>query len=259
MVVNGDQRGFSLIELLIVIVIIAILMGILLPSFKQFDFWVKDGACQRNLKDMYQVLTGYASRYEGWFPAPVDGYYGQKFTSYDVGNLSQWSDERDPFSVLPHIQALLQLGGSADMFFCPFNSDYGQWDQWPMNSWEDPFYADWANSYYVYTGYTMLFGRDWVRFRDGRVPASRIDDDVDIPIVADNLHCRENMRFISGWTHGGGVDVHANHYEGLFTSSCNTLFNGGQVTHTEWEEFEEGEPAMTIGSCHDMYWFDLEP
>lgn len=132
---NGDRRGFSLIELLIVIVIIAILMGILLPSFKQFDLWVKDGACQRNLKDMYQVLTGYASRYEGWLPAPVDGYYGQKFTSYDVGNLSQWSDERDPFSVLPHVQALLQLGGSADMFFCPFNSDYGQWDQWPMNSW----------------------------------------------------------------------------------------------------------------------------
>ena len=55
------------------------------------------------------------------------------------------------------------------------------------------------------------------------------------------------------WRHDGGVP------DGLFNASCNTLFKGGAVVHTDVNLFDWDRPAITVGSAVDLRWFALEP
>jgi prepilin-type N-terminal cleavage/methylation domain-containing protein len=61
--------GFSLIELLVVIGIIAILIGILMPTLSRVRQHAKQVACQSNMRQIGQLLLIYANTYDGYiFP-----------------------------------------------------------------------------------------------------------------------------------------------------------------------------------------------
>jgi prepilin-type N-terminal cleavage/methylation domain-containing protein len=61
-------RAFTLIELLIVIAIIALLIGILLPSLKRSLELAKATACKSNLRQLGQSLYLYRIENDGWLP-----------------------------------------------------------------------------------------------------------------------------------------------------------------------------------------------
>ena len=63
------RRGFTIIELLVVIGIIAILIGILLPALMQARRQAKDLACESNIRQISQALLIYATENQGLFPA----------------------------------------------------------------------------------------------------------------------------------------------------------------------------------------------
>jgi prepilin-type N-terminal cleavage/methylation domain-containing protein/prepilin-type processing-associated H-X9-DG protein len=65
------RRGFSLIELLVVIGIIAILLGLLLPSLSLAWAHARLVNCQSNLRQVGQALIMYANENNGWL-IPVD-------------------------------------------------------------------------------------------------------------------------------------------------------------------------------------------
>jgi prepilin-type N-terminal cleavage/methylation domain-containing protein len=63
-----QRKGFTLIELLVVISIIALLIGILLPSLSRARELANRAVCSANLKGIYQSLYTYAASSGGRYP-----------------------------------------------------------------------------------------------------------------------------------------------------------------------------------------------
>jgi prepilin-type N-terminal cleavage/methylation domain-containing protein len=89
------RNGFTLVELLVVIGIIATLISILLPALAAARSDAKTLACMSNLRQIYLFETMYANDNHGWFTPPS--------TSTDSGAGGSWMygwDETQAWTVL---------------------------------------------------------------------------------------------------------------------------------------------------------------
>ena len=68
------SKGFTLIELMVVIVILGILSAVIAPRIPQFVNKAKDGRTKGNLATLRSTLNIYYSDNDGWYPA--DGTNG---------------------------------------------------------------------------------------------------------------------------------------------------------------------------------------
>jgi prepilin-type N-terminal cleavage/methylation domain-containing protein len=65
---QSARRGFSLLELLIVLLIISLLAAILLPSLARAMRQASNAVCMHNLKEVYHALHTYRMDNDGWIP-----------------------------------------------------------------------------------------------------------------------------------------------------------------------------------------------
>ncbi len=76
------EGGFTLVELLVVVAIIALLVSILLPSLGRAKEQARMVSCMSNLKSLGLSFTFYATENNDWYPAgsAYGGYYYEEYT-----------------------------------------------------------------------------------------------------------------------------------------------------------------------------------
>jgi prepilin-type N-terminal cleavage/methylation domain-containing protein/prepilin-type processing-associated H-X9-DG protein len=97
------RAGFTLVELLVVIGIIALLISILLPSLNKAREAANAVKCSSNLRAIGQGVAVYIADYKGAIPAS-NWYYGLSFTNGLQGPLT-------PLNGYVHWSALIFAGG----------------------------------------------------------------------------------------------------------------------------------------------------
>jgi prepilin-type N-terminal cleavage/methylation domain-containing protein len=119
----AGRAGFTLVELLVVIGIIAILMSILLPTLGRVREQANATMCASNLRQFGTVLNLYATENKG--RAPI-GYAGQKHAGYMV-----W---QNGWAVMGTLAEGRYLDAGIKAFYCPSKLD----PRWQFNTGENP-------------------------------------------------------------------------------------------------------------------------
>jgi prepilin-type N-terminal cleavage/methylation domain-containing protein/prepilin-type processing-associated H-X9-DG protein len=99
-----SSKGFTLIEILVVVAIISLLAAILFPVFARARENARRASCLSNLKQLSLAITMYTQDYDEFYPI------GYKYGATDVGG-AYW--DRD---ILPYIK-------NSQIFECPGADD----------------------------------------------------------------------------------------------------------------------------------------
>ncbi len=84
------KRGFTLVELLIVIVVIGILVAISTPNLLHLVIRAKEASVKENMHTLHIVVEEYATFTEGVYPGGIDTKISQVYPTAppDIANLS---------------------------------------------------------------------------------------------------------------------------------------------------------------------------
>ena len=108
------RGGFTLIEMLVVITILAILVGLLFPAFQGVFRSANETQCQNHLNQLAQVTVAWCQAHDGFFPRPVAVSDTQAGWCYgDSGGVC----------IYLGLYWKGKLVGSPEIFLCPMHMD----------------------------------------------------------------------------------------------------------------------------------------
>jgi len=167
-------RGFTLVELLVVVAIIAILAALLLPTLAGAKASARSAACKSNLRQLGFALLGFTQDNEHY---PADSYWDRSISPFTIYG---W-----PAYLLPYVSS------NTAVFRCPST---GPEFDWPTNSsakgYPFPFNIDTSNTWFSY-GYNQwavagVSGYGLGGAPDSEVPESRVINPADMIAIGDS-------------------------------------------------------------------------
>lgn len=165
----GMRRGFTLIELMVVIAIISVLAAILFPVFARAKAQAKQTTCLSNLKQIGDAMVLYMADYDDIFPSAID-----PADKYDP---AIWSAFPQYQALIPHMplmsDVLQPYLKSHEVFHCPADSGMEILDNnFPMKLAAEP-------SLYLRFG-TSYFFRTEIAFKQLSQTSFRLPADVNV-------------------------------------------------------------------------------
>jgi len=266
-------HGFTLVELLVVVSIIALLLAILLPAINQATEIARRVQCASNLRQQGLAFIQYADDFGGTFPTS----YPEVSTLtvrplHHVGHRPQF-DSPGPLG-MPSYFAVWQHGtlnqgeersrsgtgeyGDLQVLFCPSTTfgapvggNAGSWPQWFNPPYKSPLDGNpnlyWANYAYLATG--TADDPNWNTIPDLTDNDARLEQFKGSGVVAQTLgSARANAVLAADLTAGGGWNdppYQFNHGNGEQAAGGNTLRVDGSV---QWyTRGEQVEARLRIG------------
>lgn len=113
---DARRTGFTLVELLVVIGIIALLISILLPSLSKAREMGKSIKCLSNLRQLGMATYGYANEHKGFLPYPTTQWDGSDTSANNEKML--WFNAVDPY--LQTIPGNNRTGVAGTRIYSPF-------------------------------------------------------------------------------------------------------------------------------------------
>lgn len=141
---RSKLRGFTLVELLVVMGIIVILVSILIPMIANARENAKRAKCASNLRQLGAALVQYAQTQNGEMRPAYPIHPGGGYFLWDI-----------PYKTR---DALINCGMTREVFYCPSDPDRNNDILWSFSTW--PTVPQPPNDIgYTPTGYFMMFQR----------------------------------------------------------------------------------------------------
>ena len=141
------RRGFTLVELLVVVGIVSVLIAILMPALNRAREHADRVKCAANLRSIGQALTMYVQQY-GRYPA---------CQLYDSGHSpAVWPVRLRPFT-----------NGDRGVFHCPSQDESREWRRQGAPPGGTPRWATHSHARYGYEPGELLLDWEWVPFSYG--------------------------------------------------------------------------------------------
>lgn len=174
------RRGFTLVELLVVIGIIALLLSLLLPALARAREAARATKCRSNLRQVHQALMLYAQANNDQVPI---GYRGTK-----QFNSMMYSGSAGKLVLFGKLhEAKLTFDG--EVFYCPSESNEQFAFDTPQNPWPPGEDAT-ANTYSGYACRPVVeLPDDWTR----DTPVPRLSRLGNVALLADNMNSPERI------------------------------------------------------------------
>jgi len=120
--VKTKRGGFTLIEMLVVITIIATLVALLFPAFQAVIRSAYETQCQNHLNQLGQVTVAWCQAHDGQFPPPGD-YSALANGVYASGWAMGSGTSRSTWTVNNGLFYSKKLIGDPSIFWCPIHFD----------------------------------------------------------------------------------------------------------------------------------------